>query len=262
METFSNDKKQIGGTEYSGPDRPRPHHSKAGSIMGGIIIITVGTLLLARQMGVYFPEWLFSWEMLLIVFGVFIGAKHSFNNRGWLIPVFIGVVLLMDDFYPGLAMDQFIWPLLLIGVGVFMIFRPRSSHRWKEKWKERQAGCGVKGEVSVEDMLESVTVFGGIKKNIISKNFKGGEVVNIFGGSEINMSQADIQGTVELEVTQVFGGTKLIVPSNWEVKQEMVAIMGGIEDNRMQQPEGTVDHRKVLVIRGTSVFGGIDIKSF
>jgi predicted membrane protein len=94
----------------------------------------------------------------------------------------------------------------------------------------------------------------------VSKNFRGGEIVNFFGGSEINLMQADINGRVHLEVVQVFGGTKIIVPSNWTVHSEMVAIFGGIEDKR--PPQLNVAAEKVLVIQGTSIFGGIDIKSF
>ncbi|MBM3416907.1 MAG: hypothetical protein FJY20_10820 [Bacteroidetes bacterium] len=52
---------------------------------------------------------------------------------------------------------------------------------------------------------------------MLSKDFKGGDIVNIFGGTEFNLSQADIKGRVTLEVTTIFGGTKLIVPSHWEV---------------------------------------------
>jgi hypothetical protein len=65
---------------------------------------------------------------------------------------------------------------------------------------------------------------------------------------------------VKLEVTQVFGGTKIVIPANWTVHSEMVAIFGGIEDKRLQSNEPTPD--KVLIIEGTSVFGGIDIRSF
>jgi predicted membrane protein len=61
-------------------------------------------------------------------------------------------------------------------------------------------------------------------------------------------------------VVQVFGGTKIIVPANWTVHSEMVAIFGGIEDKR--PPQLNVAAEKVLVIVGTSLFGGIDIKSF
>src|SRR5690606_6223030 len=85
-------------------------------------------------------------------------------------------------------------------------------------------------EAAAEDRIESVSIFGGVKKNIVSKNFRGGEIVNFFGGSEINLIQADINGRINLEVVQVFGGTKIIVPANWTIHSEMVAIFGGIED--------------------------------
>lgn len=40
---------------------------------------------------------------------------------------------------------------------------------------------------------------------------------------------------VTLEITTIFGGTKLIIPSNWEIKSEAVMIFGGIEDKRRMQ---------------------------
>lgn len=74
--------------------------------------------------------------------------------------------------------------------------------------------------------------------------------------------QADINGKVMIDVTQIFGGTKLLVPAHWEVQTEMVAIFGGIEDKRPQSHDKNYDGVKILVIVGTSVFGGIDIKSY
>jgi hypothetical protein len=72
--------------------------------------------------------------------------------------------------------------------------------------------------------------------------------------------QADLKGRAKIEVVQVFGGTKIIVPANWTIHSEMVAIFGGIEDKRPPQLNAIPD--KILVIVGTSIFGGIDIKSF
>ncbi|MBL0342628.1 MAG: hypothetical protein IPP71_18090 [Bacteroidetes bacterium] len=171
-------------------------NDSTGRIMAGLIVILIGGLLLARKMGVYFPEWLFSWQMLII------GNRNS--RRGW------------------------------------------ASGKISE---------------SNEELMESVAVFGGIKKNVISKNFKGGEAVSIFGGTEINLSQADINGNVELELVQIFGGTKIILPPHWQVKSEMVSIFGGIEDTRIVQKE-VVDFNKTLILKGVSLFGSIHIKSF
>src|SRR5690606_24157016 len=98
-------------------------------------------------------------------------------------------------------------------------------------------------------------IFGGSNKNILSKNFKGGNVVNIFGGSDLNLSQADIKGKAVLEITAIFGGTKLIVPSNWDVRPEIVTVFGGIEDKRQISPASETPE-KILVLKGTVIFGG------
>ena len=97
---------------------------------------------------------------------------------------------------------------------------------------------------------------------MISKNFKGGDLVNIFGGTELDLSQADFTGTAIIDLTTIFGGTKLLVPSNWSLRSEgTVTIFGGIEDKRrMQTITETPD--KTLVLQGTVIFGGIEIKSF
>ena len=113
-----------------------------------------------------------------------------------------------------------------------------------------------------EDYLDTVSVFGGVKKNIVSKNFRGGEITTIMGGAEINLIQSDIHGTVILDVTQLFGGTKIIVPQQWKISAEMVALFGGIEDRRPVMPGAIPSDEKVLVIKGTSIFGGIDIRSY
>jgi len=56
------------------------------------------------------------------------------------------------------------------------------------------------------------------------------------------------------------GGTKIIVPSHWEVRSEVNAIFAGFEDKR-QQP-AVVNLEKILIIDGTSIFGGIELKNF
>ena len=96
---------------------------------------------------------------------------------------------------------------------------------------------------------------------ILSKNFKGGDIVNIFGGSEIDLTQADMTTPAILEVTAIFGGATLIVPSNWAIKSEAVTIFGGIGDKRKIVPT-TESPTKTLVLKGTMIFGGMEIKSY
>lgn len=241
--------------------RYRKNHHPAGRVLAGLVLVIVGVVLFMKKSGVIFPVWFFSWPVLLITIGIFFGAKRLFRGAGWVICILIGTAFLMERIYPDMSLTRFVWPALIILFGVGMMFSSRKRTWGNRKWDEWKECSIAEGCVSSEDKLESTSIFGGVKKNIISKNFRGGEITCIFGGAEINLQQADIQGTVEIELTQIFGGTKLTVPANWQVRHEATtAILGGIEDNR--QAGVTEDESKVLVLKGTVIFGGVEIKSF
>jgi predicted membrane protein len=278
-------------------NRIRRRHS--GRVFLPVGLVVIGGLLLARQMGAGIPEWLFSWQMLLIGIGIFSGLAHEFRGPGWLIMILIGTFFLLDQLIPGLDIHRFIWPAAIIVVGLIMLIRPKKpywmDHRWHERWNQkdrdrwqrRRQRRGYPGfsdmgpnsgskpnpgmssggntgtssnSFSSEDYIDATTVLGGIHKNILSKNFKGGDITIFMGGAEINLSQADIQGTASLDITQIMGGTKLIVPANWEVRSQLTSVFGNIEDKR--QNIGNTDPQKVLIIDGTSVFGGIEIRNY
>ena len=210
-----------------------------------------------------FPAWVFDWHMGLIAFGLFIGIRHNFRGGAWLILLLVGGIFLLKDIFPEFSFKT-IWPIVLIVVGAFIILRPR--RRWKFDGTKRTEGASDSFfsedvDYTKDDFVDSTSIFGGAKKIIISKNFKGGDLVNIFGGTELDLSQADFTGIAAIELTTIFGGTKLLVPSNWSVKSEAVTIFGGIEDKRRMQ-QITEPTEKILLIRGTVIFGGIEIKSF
>jgi predicted membrane protein len=243
-------------TPHTPANQPR---TDSGRFLGGIVIVTVGGILLARQLGVFIPYWLFSWPMALIGLGLYIGARHSFRNPGWIVPVLIGTVFLIDRFYYDFDLMHYFWPVFIIGIGLFMILRSRGKGGafYNSRWNQENI---LEGR---ENVLDCVTVFGGVKKNIISKDFKGGEAVTIFGGTELNLTQADSTDKIVLELVQVFGGTKLIVPPHWKIHtEEMVTIFGGLNDKRPIPGQATADDSKVLILKGTCIFGGIDIKSY
>jgi predicted membrane protein len=243
------------------------HSSGHGHVWTGIFLLIIGVAALLKAMLFPVPPWVFTWQMLLIALGFFLGIRHNFHGAAWFILMIVGGVFLVNEFFPGVMLKQYLWPAALIILGIFFIIRPRRRY-WKDQWKdyvnekiESEMGRTEEKAVSGEDFIDSTSIFGGIKKNILSKNFKGGDITNIMGGSEIDLSQADISGTATIDLTQIFGGTKLIVPSNWLVKPQMAAIFGGVEDKRSVQ-NATLDPNKILILDGTSIFGGIEIRSY
>lgn len=238
-------------------------HSKHSRVWTGIFILLIGVAALLRTSFPQYFSWLFTWEMLLIALGLFIGVRHNFRGIAWFILILIGGIFLANRYYDAFTF-RYIWPLVLIVVGLFIITKPRN--RWRPDPEKKIDGQPDETPTddtafSKEDFVETTSVFGGAKKIIISKNFRGGDIVNIFGGTELDLSQADVSGVAIIDLTTIFGGTKLLIPSNWSVKSEAVTIFGGIEDKRRMQTSVETP-QKTLLLRGTVIFGGIDIKSF
>ncbi len=225
---------------------------------GGIVLIVVGVFLLLGRMNLAIPAWAKSWQMLLIIIGVLVGAKHKFRGGGWVIMIIVGAIFMVRDFATlPFNSSQFVWPALLIALGIFMLFKKSCEYKGQGHKFKVQEGT------SNEDTVNSIVVFSGESKIILSKNFKGGKITAVFGGSDINLMQADFNGTVEIDVQAVFGGTEIVVPSNWTVRGDISPIFGGVEDNRpLELMKANSSPEKILVLKGTCVFGGIEIKSY
>lgn len=270
---------------------------RRGKVLAGIVLLAVGASLLLKQFDYFFfPGWLFDWPMWLIVWGLYIGARHNFRNSSWLVMVIIGVMFMLHHIIPGFHAGAVFWPIAIIGFGIFLILK-RNNHNadywdkkaWKKKWEYNKYNFNnpnpanpnepvvdytlgatpndpvtpppAGGNFTGDDHLDAVSVFGGVKKIIFSKNFQGGDIVNVFGGAELDFTQADINGRIYIDITQIFGGTKIIVPSHWMVISDMAAIFAGFDDKRLRT-SAPLDPNKVLVLKGTSIFGGTDIRSY
>lgn len=240
---------------------------RRGHIWTGLLLLLIGVVALLKSYVADFPTWLFTWQMLLIVLGLFVGLRHRFHGVAWFILLLVGGTFLANEYFLQGQLRKHIWPMILILIGAFFIFRSRQKPGHYSGAEKKRSSCNdgftLPGQetYSKDDLIDTTSIFGGTKKIILSKNFKGGDIVNVFGGTELNLTQADINGTAILELTTIFGGTKLVVPSNWSVQSEAVTIFGGIEDKR-QMPPSTEHPEKILLLKGTVIFGGIDIKSF
>ncbi|MHA4844070.1 LiaF transmembrane domain-containing protein [Flavitalea antarctica] len=114
-------------------------------------------------------------------------------------------------------------------------------------------------QMQEEERLEIVSVFSAVNRKVFSKNFVGGEIVCVFGGSEVNLMNADISaGTIELEVVCIFGGATLFIPPNWNVRSEMGSVFGGVDDKRKNS---IPDPDKTIIIKGVCIFGGLEVKT-
>ncbi|MEO6916324.1 MAG: DUF5668 domain-containing protein [Chitinophagaceae bacterium] len=247
-----------------------------GRMWAGLFLTGIGAVLLLKQIGIFFPYWFFTWPVFLIGLGIFLGLRHGFKGPTWIILILIGSIFLADFIQPELDLRRFTLPIAFIAFGLVMLFRSKKINNQGEGSKNWNPGAGIfdrnvsdnsgpfnpgERDFKSENYVDSVAIFGGVSKVIVSKDFKGGDLVAIFGGNELDLGQADIQGPIVIDFVQIMGGSKLIVPAHWEIRSEMVAIFGGIEDKRKNYA-AVYDPNKILILKGTSIFGGIEIRNY
>jgi predicted membrane protein len=214
--------------------------------------------------------------MILITIGLFLGLRHGFKSPAPFILLILGGIFLADRISDDIYLRPYFLPIIFVTIGAFILLRPKGS-RCRNRRAMLEPGdytgpashdtstadarnTWEKAMVDQNDVIDVTAVFGGVKKNVLSKHFKGGDIVAIMGGCEINLSQADFNGKVYIDNFTMFGGTKLIVPADWDVQSQVVAIFGGVDDKR--PPASNYDPNKVIYLEGTCIFGGIEIRHF
>lgn len=271
-----------------------------GSIAFGVIILGIGLVLLFRKFGLYIPDWVLTWPMILIAVGTYTLISQQFKSFFGSVVLFIGVYFLLKrEFDLDLGLDQFIWPVGLIALGIYLILHKKQENKaleevrknWESSRKKKTEASSSEKIESAEvvaddaaasqeeptkapdsgfvratgtafmDRINESVIFSGVNRKLMTKDFQGGKATVIFGGLDLDLTQVDFTGVVTLDLEVGFGGVKLLVPPHWDVRTEVSNIAAGLEDKRMFR-EGGVDTNKVLILKGTLLFSGLEIKSF
>jgi len=241
--------------------------SRLRLVVLSLFLVGAGTILILGNANVIDKslfEYIFSWQSLLIAFGILIISggirKHWFGS---LIMISVGTVFLYDEIYTlqtGVA--NMIWPILLIIFGVAImvkIFIPR-------KGSEKGSGFGDfsknKSNVNNDEYIDISRVFSGENTKIHSQNFKGGKASFVFGGGEFDFRSAQLaEGINILKIECVFGGVKIYLPEDWDVTLETSGVFGGFNDERRHVPIENIDRTRKLIIKAEAVFGGGEIQN-
>ncbi|GAB3823728.1 hypothetical protein GCM10028895_31060 [Pontibacter rugosus] len=168
-----------------------PRGNGSGKVMAGMLLVAVGIIILLAKLNLLFlPYWVFSWEVLLIVIGLFLGFKHSFQKPGWIILVLIGSIFLADDLIDNFDMHIYFWPIILIGIGLWVMLKPRRDYPRRFRSKKTVATASVASEpsplqnqnfstgyaasnsASSEEVVDVTAILGGIKKTSYQKILK------------------------------------------------------------------------------------------
>ncbi|HJZ99066.1 MAG TPA: DUF5668 domain-containing protein [Candidatus Solibacter sp.] len=239
----------------------RSFRSDSGRTSQGIIpavtIMAIGALLLLSNLHiVYVDNWWKYWPVLLIGGGLAKLVDSSEHGGRVMGGIFIGVggLFLLNNLGLILLTWDAFWPMVLIGIGVLMLVNRLSGPL---------INVPVKATIppAPDGVYTANAIFSGFKRKFQDTNFEGAHLVAIFGGGELNLRQARMEGdSAEVYATAIFGGIEIKVPENWQVISDGTGIFGGFAD-QTERPRSDTPGLKKLYVKGEAVFGGVEVKN-
>lgn len=227
-------------------------------VMIGALFLLIGTVLTLDNLDILnfdLPYYIFRWYTFTIIIGVFIATVREKVGFGITL-IAIGAIFLVNEmaeyyWWDFNVRDIFrLWPLIFVAIGASLIFK-KAQHKGYEK-------KNIDGEL---DFVDELAVFGGAERTVTSKEFKGGKLTSIFGGTDLNLFNAKLnKGTNVLDVFILFGGCDIRVPPGMKVKVKVTAIFGGFSDERKIIEDNDSEEGKELIVQGLVLFGGGSVK--
>jgi len=236
-------------------------------LVAGLLLIAAGGLLLLDKAGLLpfdMSYYIFSWKTLLIGIGLITLTNRENRVTGYIL-IGLGLLFWLPDLMDNsIRLSAVFWPAVLIGIGMLIITRKNDKNYTipGNLHSADDSDFKTKNNPSnrTEDYIDELAVFGGGNVRVASDNFRGGRITAIFGGSDIDLKNAKPAENCVIDLFILFGGSKLIVPEDWQIKSEVVSIFGGSSDKRVFPTVRNND--KLLVIKGVVLLGGVEIKSY
>ena len=236
------------------------------------LLIVVGALLFLDNLGflpmgdirAYWPLWLVVWGALIMD-----NAKSPVSFVWASALIFTGIVLILGNLGILHVDGGIFWPIMLIAFGITLLIRPSDIGDWPQRLKAAAAeargfASSRTGDSFLGNRLNESVVFSSVNRRLETQQFDGGKLDAVFSSIEIDLRDAAIspqQRTARIVANAVFGGIEITVPRNWKVDMKSAAVFGGC-GNRTVPPRPEPGFEPVtLVVTGSAVFGGIEIKN-
>ncbi len=240
-------------------NKPARNTETSNRLVIGVLLIIAGLILMLKKSTVlpepldhFIDDILFSWQMLLIAIGV-ITLIGSDNKTPGIVLISVGGFFLIPELFTDFFRSfNFFWPALFIVIGVVLLINSKSIVKKLDYSTTNKA-----------DYIDYTNIFSGAERQLITENFQGGKITSIFGGGEVDLTRSSLApGENIIEITCIFGGTTIIVPESWSVILDITPILGGFSDARKIRGDVIKDNTRTLIIRGTVIFGGGELKSY
>jgi hypothetical protein len=212
----------------------------------GVLIITVGAVLLAGNLGVIDAHYVFRnfGPVVLFILGAALLMRRRHDQ------VLFGLVLMFVGAWGFATQQQWIKIHFWAVIGPVMLVLAGGSVVWRAFNRPTPEGAG-------DAYIRTFAVFSGAELRP-TVPFEGAELTAVMGGVKLDLSNAPMaRDTAVIDVFALMGGTEIFVPRDWDVTVRVVSLMGGCSDKRRPATGPATRH---LIIQGMAVMGGVEIK--
>lgn len=220
-----------------------------GNLIWGLLLIAIGVVIGLNSLGIadidlFFDGW---WTLFIIVPSLIDLIKEP-TKTGNYIWLGVGTVLLLcaQGILNIEIVGKLIFPVILVGMGISVLLKDKVGKKVKEKIKK----------LNEDELEEYYATFSGQEINPKGDEFEGASLNAVFGGIDLNLTDAQIQKDTLINVTSVFGGVDIKVPSNVNVRVKSTSIFGGV-DNKVKK---YTENLPTIYVKAFCLFGGADIK--
>lgn len=221
------------------------------NILWGLVLIVLGILLGGKALGLWNINVFFKgWWTLFIIVPSFIGLFDEDDKTGSFIGLIVGIILLLScrDAIDFSLVWKLILPIILVVIGLSFIFKDTFNKEINKNIKKLN-----KKMTSKEGFTST---FSGQNINFDKEEFKGTTLNAVFGGIELDLRKAIINGDVVINATSIFGGINVYAPKNCRIKIKSNSIFGGVSNQRkFEKNEGEY----TIYINASCIFGGVEI---
>ena len=217
-------------------------------ILFGLLFVAVGIVYGLQELGMITDIGLTA-NIIFPAIMIIIGLIILFNNHNIIfggIVTFLGVVNLLDQWYPQL--NKIIFPGILVIVGIEILF----GSIFKKVSRPRNNLA-----VDTDDEINAIAVLGGVEKKIVSQNFKGGTASAFLGGVVLDLTEIKLTSDAIIDVNAFMGGVEIRLPSYIRIRSDVNGFLGGVE---IKHRPADVTSEYILVLKGTALMGGIEVK--
>ena len=111
---------------------------------------------------------------------------------------------------------------------------------------------------ATRDVEYAINIFGGSNRSGSWNVPKEIRMLNLFGGGEIDFSEARFtHPSVRIKLLTLFGGASIYVREDLKPVSKITSIFGGTDNSA---PSNRSSHAPVVIVEGLVMFGGTDIK--